>query len=216
MYIGQTKTTANTRWNGHLSSYRQFLKNPEKAKCIALCNAFSKYGIQNFVMISFKEMDDNQLDEQERFYIKIFNSISPNGYNIREGGSGGGIFTEASIEKMRLAKLGKNNPNFGKPRSDEFKMIMREKKSGEKHHYFGKKLDIDHKDKLSKSHKKDGLSEGLPMYMVYVKARPEHYVSDGYAIVNHPKLKNKYFTSKKLEIEEKLELAKQYLNQIIE
>ena len=42
------------------------------------------------------------------------------------------------------------------------------------------------------------------MYIVYVKERPSQYQSSGYAILNHPVLKHKYFTSKKLSDEEKL------------
>ena len=137
-------------------------------------------------------------------------SLSPNGYNLRIGGNTS-THSKESREKMRQAKLGKNNPNFGKPRSAAFKQILSIKKSGEKHHYFGKQLEQNHKEKLSISHKKDGLSEGLPMYMVYVKPRPEHYCAEGYAILNHPIAKNKYFTSKKLTLLEKFELAQQYL-----
>jgi group I intron endonuclease len=211
IYIGQTKSSVLKRWNGHMSSYRQFLKNPEHIKCIALNNAFKKYGLENFVIITFRDLDDDRLDDQEKHYIKVFGSISPNGYNIRKGGTGGGMFNEISRQKMSFAKLGEKNPNYGKNRSDEFKQIMHEKKSGIKHHFYGKNLSTEHLEKLSKSHKKDGDSKDLPMYMVYVKARPEHYCSEGYAIVNHPRLKNKYFTSKKLTLDEKFELTQEYL-----
>ena len=49
------------------------------------------------------------------------------------------------------------------------------------------------------------------MYVVYVKERPQYYQSSGYAVVNHPTLKNKHFTSKKLSDEEKLKLALEYI-----
>lgn len=53
------------------------------------------------------------------------------------------------------------------------------------------------------------------MYMVYVKERPQNYSGDGYAVVNHPLLKNKYFRSKKLTDEEKFKLAMNYLTTIV-
>jgi hypothetical protein len=49
------------------------------------------------------------------------------------------------------------------------------------------------------------------MYMVYVKERPAQWQSSGYAIANHPTLKNKYFTSKKLTDFDKYEMALAYL-----
>ena len=52
------------------------------------------------------------------------------------------------------------------------------------------------------------------MYIVYVKERPTHYVSSGYAVLNHPVLKHKYFTSKKLSDEEKLNKAYEYLKSV--
>ena len=52
------------------------------------------------------------------------------------------------------------------------------------------------------------------MYMVYVKERPETWQGSGYAIVNHPTLKNKYFTTKKLTDKEKYDMAIAYLQAV--
>lgn len=111
---------------------------------------------------------------------------------------------------MRLAKLGEKNHNFGKPRSDETKEKIRISKLGEKHHFYGKELSLEHKLNLSKSHKKDD----LPMYMVFAKPRPKYYQDEGYTICNHPNGPNKSFTSKKLSLNEKYNLALEYLNQL--
>ena len=112
---------------------------------------------------------------------------------------------------MRLSKLGEKNHNFGKPRSDVTKQRISEANSGENHHFYGKELTYDHKLKLSKSHKK---TTELPMYMVYLKARPTQYQDEGYSICNHPKGKNKTFTSKQLSLNEKYKLALEYLTQL--
>jgi len=52
------------------------------------------------------------------------------------------------------------------------------------------------------------------MYMVYIKSRPKYYQDEGYTISNHPKGKNKTFTSKKLSLEEKYKLALNYLSEL--
>lgn len=112
---------------------------------------------------------------------------------------------------MRIAKLGERNPNFGKPRTEDFKQKLSKAKSGERHHFWGKHFTEEHKLNLSKSHKKSD----LPMYLVYIKARPTRYCFEGYAVTNHPVLKTKYFTSKKLTLEIKLKQAMEYLNESV-
>lgn len=109
---------------------------------------------------------------------------------------------------MGQSKLGSKNPNYGKPRSDEFKAIMKEKKSGKNHHFFGKTLTFEHKLALPGSHKKIP----LPVYLVSIKERPESRSYGGYAICNHPNLPNKHFTSKKFTNSEKYIMAFNYLN----
>lgn len=52
------------------------------------------------------------------------------------------------------------------------------------------------------------------MYMNYLKERPTTSQSEGYCITNHPKGKNKYFTSKLLSLNEKYKLAESYLNSL--
>ena len=51
-----------------------------------LHQAIRKYGKENFLCEIVEECDIDIIDERERFYIKYFNSLSPNGYNILEGG----------------------------------------------------------------------------------------------------------------------------------
>lgn len=199
-YIGQTTRKIDKRISEH----------GNRPECKAIHGAILKYGIEKFELEILYEgpCDEITLDKMETDYIKKYNTLCPNGYNIRTGGSNG-KHCEASRERMRIAKLGPKNPNYGKPRTPETRAKISESRSGEKHHYYGKTLSDEHKLKLSKAHKKDS---GLPMYVVRIKARPKHYCSAGYAVVNHSKLKNKYFTSKKLTEDEKLKMAMNYLN----
>ena len=77
-YIGQTRQQdVATRWKEH---------RKKKNGCPILKKAIEKYGLKNFtfeiVIICF----DDDLDKFEIEYIKKFNSLKPNGYNVSEGG----------------------------------------------------------------------------------------------------------------------------------
>ncbi len=199
-YIGQTTRNITKRLSEHLKCY---------GGCILLENAIKKYGQENIIIETLKECPDEELDQYEKQYIADLNTLEPNGYNIRTGGSNG-KYSDDAKERMRKSKLGENNHNYGIPRSDSAKLAISKAKSGEKHHFYGKTFTEDHKLKLSQNHKIYDTT--LPMYISYVKERPECYCDSGYAVTNHPILKNKHFTSKKFTMEQKLMLAKEYLN----
>lgn len=198
-YIGQTTRKLSKRMYEHQN----------KPECLLIYNAIHKYKLENFrYQILFESNDVDALDDMEIFYIKYRNTLAPNGYNVRTGGAKGSRHCQESRERMKLSKLGEKNPNFGKPRTEQTKMRISLAKKGSKHHFYGKQLSYEHKLNLSKARKKDDLS----MYLVKVKANPKYYQGGGYAVSNHPVLKNKWFTSKKLSDQEKLQLATDYLN----
>ncbi len=198
-YIGQTRRNCNKRFIEHC-------KIPKS--CILLENAIIKYGKDNMKFEILLEVNNNLLDMYEKICINAYSTLEPNGYNIRSGGCNS-VHSDESKQRMRELKLGDKNPNYGKPRTDATKLAISKAKSGEKHHFFGRQLSLEHKLKLSKSHKKTHTE--LPMYIVYVKGRPQYYQGSGYAVINHPTLKNMYFTSKKLSDEDKLNKAIEYL-----
>lgn len=78
VYIGQAKNP-DDRWKGHLSSCNQLLDNS------IIHKAMNKYGHENFYMEILEGPIENY-NEREKFWISFFNSISPNGYNILDGG----------------------------------------------------------------------------------------------------------------------------------
>lgn len=161
----------------------------------------------NFTKEILIECSEDLLDKYEIKFINLYDTLYPNGYNIKTGGSKG-LHCDNSREKMRQSKLGEKNFNFGKPRDEKTKNNISKSKKGEKHHFFGKELSIEHKLNLSKSRKKDD----IPMYIVKLKARPKAFQSSGYAVINHPFLKTKYFTSKIFTDEEKYNMALNYLS----
>ena len=64
-----------------------------KAKCVkdisynsALHSAIRKYGQINFQTEIIQECSTENIDEKEKYYIKYYNTLTPNGYNILSGG----------------------------------------------------------------------------------------------------------------------------------
>ena len=77
-YVGQTiRKDIRYRWNQHRSN---------KSGDTIISRAYNKYGIENFKFQIICICFDEDCDKYEMEYIKKYNSLSPNGYNLREGG----------------------------------------------------------------------------------------------------------------------------------
>lgn len=125
-YIGETKQVlVQSRWNNHIQS----TKNHRGAT--ALTAAFLKYGIENFkfevVIVCF---DDDRL-YYEVEYIRKYNTLVPNGYNIVEG---------------RLDISGFNSKNF-----NDF--LKKKKKKFDTHNQKFKSFNVNIKERMEKSEK---------------------------------------------------------------
>lgn len=85
-YIGYTSRTITRRFYEHIW---EAYDNNDEEKSSALHNAIRKYGSHNFIIEQVKEFDENEFnwEEMEKHYIKVYNSLSPGGYNICEGGN---------------------------------------------------------------------------------------------------------------------------------
>jgi group I intron endonuclease len=85
-----------------------------------LKKAIRKYGKNNFRKEIIEEcLSEEYLNNREKYWIKEYNSIFPNGYNLVEGGTGGDTFTnslrkEQTRIKISKATTGINNPMFGR------------------------------------------------------------------------------------------------------
>lgn len=80
-----------------------------------LRSAINKYGKGAFTKTIIEECDtDEQLNEREKYWIKEFNSITPYGYNIHDGGLGGDSFHHLNkAQKKRIFEKRLNdNPNM--------------------------------------------------------------------------------------------------------
>lgn len=127
IYIGQTIRTLGERWAGHRCD---FMSGRKKT---ALYLAFNKYGIENFYI---ELIEDNipylMLDEKEIEYIRKYNSVSPNGYNISFGGQSYKTEEERLLMRERVlgeknpmyGAYGEKNPFYGRQHSEEAKKIL--------------------------------------------------------------------------------------------
>ena len=112
-YIGQAccytgknnkKWGSNNRWKSHI---REAFSD-KKDRCQLLNQALRKYGVDKLELKILGKYNLTKLDEMEKFYIKEYNTLVPNGYNLNNGGSRGKDSKE-TIEKKRLMRLGKIN-----------------------------------------------------------------------------------------------------------
>ena len=117
IYIGQSKDLGK-RNRSHIWDLKRGLHNNPK-----LQNAYNKYGAYHFEVVEL--CSEERLNEREVYYIKKQNSLSPRGYNLKEGGDSG-RHTEETKAKISAA-------NKGKKRSEEAKANMSAANKGKKH-----------------------------------------------------------------------------------
>ena len=65
-----------------------------------LNNAIRKYGIESFTVDLLEYCEILNADERETYYIKELNSLYPNGYNLKNGGT---TFTHCDESKKRVS-----------------------------------------------------------------------------------------------------------------
>jgi len=100
-YVGQTTRTLEKRKREHLTDY----KNDKKTKSKYFYRSLNKYGEDSFVWESIDTAKtQDELNIKEKFWIKELNSISPNGYNLTNGGEFGKIYGEAEIRRVKNSK----------------------------------------------------------------------------------------------------------------
>lgn len=118
LYVGQTRQKLNNRIKGHKHSK---VKRGVDA-------AIKKYGGENFSIEVIEECPVESLDEREIFWIAKLNSKAPNGYNLTDGGDGGGSNpskeTRAKISANHADVSGEKNPFYGQKHSEETRAII--------------------------------------------------------------------------------------------
>lgn len=100
-YIGITKHTFRRRYN-----HRDDWWNAPSVN-VLLLRSVKKYGSDVFsVDIIDHGIDYWDLCNLEKFYIKFYNTISPFGFNLREGGDARYSLLDSTKDKIRKLKIG--------------------------------------------------------------------------------------------------------------
>ena len=110
LYVGQTK------------SYESRMKRHKRkdSECVAIKDAINKYGWNKMKQhILLKGLSLEQANHWEQHYIKIFDCMVPNGYNLTSGGSNC-IISDETKKKMSISHKGKNIGKKRPPRTAEW------------------------------------------------------------------------------------------------
>lgn len=101
LYIGQTIQKIEVRFKRHLRD----AINLDRSYAIHL--AIRKYGTHNFA-VSVLDICSSieEANDKEKYFINHFNSLSPNGYNLRAGGNNS-LHSDKTKEKISSSHRGK-------------------------------------------------------------------------------------------------------------
>jgi group I intron endonuclease len=153
-YIGETKkSNPYLRWNEHKRKITQGIG------CPALQDAVKKYGVDNFKFEILIICFDEDRFTYEIDYIKKYNSMSPNGYNLTKGGEGGGFYgkkhSQQTIDNLSFVLKQKyiDNPELKQQSSERQKIVMSSMEARKK---ITEGLSNSEKWKLAKENKKVG------------------------------------------------------------
>lgn len=154
-YVGQTTRSLKIRWNNHC-----YIR-PDSS---AIGRAIRKYGKEAFTIEVIIETDSlEQLNLYEQEYIQKFNTLAPNGYNLKQGGNGHGV-SEETRRKLSEAGRGRFHTQEAKEKisialkgklfSEEHKKHLSDRQIGIDNHFFGKEHSKETKRKMSETQKK--------------------------------------------------------------
>jgi group I intron endonuclease len=170
VYIGQSV---------NLKSRMAHYKSNKSKSITAIKSAILKYGWDNFKVDILWSSEDNTnikfiLNQLEKDFINLYDCLSPNGYNLRDGGTDGYIYTNEVKQKISNSNKGREVWNAGKTgiyseetlklmsdshigksvHSDEYKENLKIKMTGESNPFFGKTHTEETKKKISENNLK--------------------------------------------------------------
>jgi len=133
VYVGQTTKTIAKRWSQHKAAAIGSRKNKQ-----VISRAIEKYGESNFKIEEiYIARNQDVLDDNEKYFIRIFNCSNPIGYNTRPGGKGTTEETKQRMSKTHINKY-QNDPELGKKQTAHLK---------------GKPWTAEHRYKIGSSHR---------------------------------------------------------------
>jgi group I intron endonuclease len=144
-YVGQT-------WSNLIKRFKEHTRSAGAPK---LHNSIIKHGPSNFKieLIWEAECTQAELDAKEIELIVKLGTMSPNGYNLKDGGSGGKLSAESRLKmsnshkgkvhsvetraKMAISSQGNTN-SLGRILSEETKRLIGDGNSGDGSYWHGK------------------------------------------------------------------------------
>lgn len=143
LYIGQTITSIERRFSKHCGNENQIVSK-----------AIHKYGVENFKVEEIDRAETREeLNEKEIYWIKYYNSLVPNGYNVAGGGNKNIIVHELTRKKLSECHKGEKAPWYGKHLTEETKHKLSESHKGKCKYWSGKTRGIETVKKMSENRK---------------------------------------------------------------
>lgn len=141
VYIGQTITTIQKRFLKHCSSTDTLISR-----------AIHKYGVEKFKVEQIDQAETREeLDDKERYWIKLYNSQLPNGYNLEGGGTRNKEISPFTREKLRECHKGEKAPWYGKHLTEETRKKLSAAHKGKCKYWEGKKRSPETVEKMRKN-----------------------------------------------------------------
>lgn len=100
-YIGQS-TNIHKRYINHKNHCDPQGKHFENT---LFHRNIAKYGFDNFEFSVLEECKREELDEKEIFYISLFDTLSPHGYNVNNGGNSPNLIGLKTVDDERQIKV---------------------------------------------------------------------------------------------------------------
>ena len=193
-YIGATYRKVEQRFGQHISD----AVNNRGNGCTSIKNAIKEFGEDCFSVSTLLICNEEQVDFYEDRFINLYNTLYPNGYNLKTGGRSGCKLLEET--KKQIAESHK-----GKIVGDETRALI-----GTTSKY--RNMSEDNKNRLKDALALLGL-ENIPMYIVLsVDKRYNRNVDK--IEVKVPKKPYRQFGKKGMPLHEKIKLAIEYKNSI--
>ena len=150
IYIGQT---TKKRPTDRFSQHKYLALHPQQEKNISyLHRAMKSDGIDNFKFEIIEQVDNLLLNEREKYWIKQYNSLAPNGYNLTVGGQGTPGFSRPQSQEERnkkgnsVKKYYQNHPQAREKVSQRIKELWKDPEYREKVISSNKKFYQQHPD----------------------------------------------------------------------
>jgi hypothetical protein len=184
-YVGQASNyvSGNTKWgvDGRWKSHVREATSGNKDHCLILNQAIRKYGQDSFVIIAVKEVPSEELNDWEIYFINLFRTLSPNGYNLHGGGGKNKVISEESRKKHSESKK-------GVPMSEEARINNSQGQlGGRRNGYKRNNPEDEHLPKYINAKRLDGILVGYEINSFPIGVESKDYITKSFRNIRDPK-----------------------------